>query len=238
MLVPTFLQVSGTAEYCLTDLSVTGYPAPTPHPFLPIYEGGCPGGTFIVRQLTKGGKYDPNEYYWIDDGINKGWFADALGAEIPGGAANVKLPADSGLWIYGSDLKLVGSGAVNFEEVRFTTVSGGSSAVGNGNPVDLKLSDLSVTGYPDPTPHPFLPIYEGGCPGGTFIVRQLTKGGKYEASEYYWIDDGINKGWYADALGTPIEGGAAGVTVEAGKGLWVYGSALTIIIPGTNVETK
>ena len=249
---PTFLQVSSPTNFTLADLKVTDYP-----PVIEVdeeeYEGGVGGGQIIVRTLTVGGTYGANQYYWIDDGeTGPGWFKNAVGSAIPGGAASVKFNANQALWIYrssGTDpdygYKVVGSGAVNTEEVRYTTDKGGHTAIGNGTPVDLTLADLSITDYP-----PVIEVaeeeYEGGVGGGQIIVRTLTAGGIYGSDQYYWIDDGeTGPGWFKNAVGSPITGGAKSVNIDAGKGLWVYRSSGTdskykyqLVIPGVDLKAK
>ena len=58
----------------------------------------------------------------------------------------------------------------------------------------------------------------------------LTAG---SARKYYWVDNGIvTPGWYATANGkTAIDGGASSVTIDPGKGVWVFGKGMTLNFP-------
>ena len=72
---------------------------------------------------------------------------------------------------------------------------------------------------------------EGGCAGGEFVLNFLTSSGTY-AARYYWIDDGeTGPGWYANAGGSPISGGATSVEFNAGQGVWVLGRGMYLNIP-------
>ena len=73
--------------------------------------------------------------------------------------------------------------------------------------------------------------FEGGCQGTDFIVQFLNNNGSV-ADSYYWIDNGeVSAGWYAKGDATEIVGGAASVTIPAGKGAWVIGTGKTLNIP-------
>ena len=105
--------------------------------------------------------------------------------------------------------------------------------------MELKLSDLIVEGYgASATYNPTKKKWEGGCTGGKFILEKLTPNGTHEVS-YYWIDFGkakdaegkIGPGWFADDVGTPIDGGADSVKIPAGQGYWTYGSGYKLVIP-------
>ena len=59
---------------------------------------------------------------------------------------------------------------------------------------------------------------------------------------YYWIHfgkkgnpDPIGPGWFADDVGTPIEGGADKVKVPAGQAYWTSGSGCKLIIPAPDL---
>lgn len=100
-----------------------------------------------------------------------------------------------------------------------------------GSATGCTLADLTVTGYDAPTWNDEDEEYEGGCAGGDFVLNFLNANGSY-AARYYWIDDGDNApGWYASAMGAAISGGAASVSLPAGKGVWVLGNGLTLNIP-------
>ena len=229
MVTPTFLNVGQDAKCFLSDLKVTGYTAPTKNS-KGKWQGGCGGGKFMATKLTTSGTAAAN-YYWIDNGtVGPGWFADALGTAIDGGAESVELPVGQALWTQGSAYKIVPAGAVNTQDVAFLTVAVGKVAVGNSSPVELTLGDLTVTGYTAPTKNS-KGKWQGGCGGGKFMVTKLTTSGTADAN-YYWIDNGtVGPGWFADALGAAIEGGATTVKIPAGLGLWTQGSGYTLNIP-------
>ena len=106
MLAPTFLSVNSETGCTLADLTVTGYDAPTWNEDDEEFEGGCSGGDFILNFLTSSGTYE-SRYYWIDDGdATPGWYANAVGGAIPGGAASVALPAGKGIWVLGRGMYL------------------------------------------------------------------------------------------------------------------------------------
>ena len=229
MVVPTFLNVGESNKVSLADLKVTGYTAPSKNS-KGKWINGCQGGAFVASKLTTAGTRE-TAYYWIENGtIGPGWFADETGTAIDGGAASVKFDTGIGFWTDGSGYSLVPAGAVNTFDVAFKTDSLGKVAVGNSMPVDLKLSDLTVTGYLPPSKNS-KGKWINGCQGGAFVASKLTTAGTREAA-YYWIENGtIGPGWFADETGTAIDGGANNVTIPAGQGLWTDGSGYTLIIP-------
>ena len=227
MMAPTFIAVGSEAGCTLANLKVVGYePAELVDE---EWEGGCTGGDFVINFLQNTGVAEAS-YYWIDDGeTGPGWFASAGGAAIPGGAGSVSVPAGFSVWTKGTGLALQTSGAVNKNDVEFTTNAKRYTALGNGTPVQLTLNDLTVTGYD--AAELVDEEWEGGCTGGDFVVNFLQNTGVAEAS-YYWIDDGeTGPGWFASAGGAAIPGGASSVQVPAGKGMWVKGSGLKLNIP-------
>ena len=233
MMAPTFLSVNSATGCTLADLTVTGYDKPElVDPDEGEYEGGCIGGQFILSFLTSSGSYE-NRYYWIDDGeIGPGWFKNAVGGAIPGGASSVAIEAGKAAWVLGKGLTLQTAGQVCESDVAKVMNSSGNTASGNCMPIDLTLAKLTVSGYDAPElVDPDEGEYEGGCIGGQFILSYLTGTGSYEA-RYYWIDDGeTGPGWFKNAVGGAITGGASSVSVPAGKGFWVLGKGLTLNFP-------
>ena len=237
MIAPTFLQVSSTTGCTLADLSVSGYEKQEWNDDDEDYAGGVTGGSFVLMFLSATGTAEAR-YYWIEQeaekGIVAGWYADANGGAIEGGASSVAIPAGQALWIKGQGLDLTSAGAVNELDVAWVTRDGGQSAVGNNTPVDLTLNQLFVSGYEPQAWSDDDEDYAGGVTGGNFILNFLGAEGRTEKA-YYWIEQGAEKGisagWYADENGTPIEGGASSVSVPAGQGLWVKGQGLTLNIP-------
>ena len=231
MMTPNFLNINSATGCKLSDLSVTGYDAPEYIEEDDYYEGGCAGGEFILQFLNNNGSVAAR-YYWIDDGDNTaGWYASGVAEAIEGGAASVTIPAGTAAWTIGTGKKLVSAGAVNTSDVAFTMNATRNTAVGNCMPVDIKLSQFTVTGYDAPEYIEEDDYYEGGCAGGEFILQFLNNNGSV-AARYYWIDDGDNvAGWYASGVAEAIKDGASSVNVPAGKGAWVIGSGKTLNIP-------
>ena len=100
------------------------------------------------------------------------------------------------------------------------------------------MSDLTVTGYKAPwwDTSGKRPVNKDGCVGAKFSIQFLTTQGLAEKA-YYWLDymtgaeTKVGPGWFANTDGTPIEEGADKVEIKAGKGLWVSGSGLSLIVP-------
>ena len=235
MSAPTFLQVSSETGCTLADLSVTGYEPSHYDEDEEDYVGGISGGQFILKFLSSSGSAEA-QYYWIDDAgksITGGWYADANGTAIAGGASSVAIEKGKALWIDGHGYPLTTAGAVGTLDIAYVTRSLGLCAVGNCTPVNMTLGSLFVNGYEPSHYDEDEEDYVGGVSGGQFIVKMLGPSGRSE-SEYYWIDDagkGLTGGWYADANGTAIVGGATTVSIPAGKGLWVDGHGYTLNIP-------
>ena len=245
MLAPTFLKVSESNTVTLAELKVSGYTPPewkqSGKAWMNV--GGCTGQRFVMQTLTSSGSKD-KMYVWLDyttsatTKVGPGWFADANATPIEGGESSVKLDAGKALWITGSELKLQPAGAVNPFDVEFKTASSGNVAIGNCMPTDIKLSDLTVTGYTPPewkqSGKAWMNV--GGCTGQRFVIQTLTTSGSKDQM-YVWLDyttsatTKVGPGWFADANAKPIEGGADNVTITAGKGLWTTGSGLNLIIP-------
>ncbi len=217
------------AKFTLADLSVTGYDAPVWDEDEQDYVGGCPG-TFQVQTLDGSG-FTVNKYYWVDNGtVKAGWYASQDGATaIDGGASSVVLNPGESLWTFGKGMTLVTSGSVSTNDIAFVTKSGTQAVgVGNGTPVALTLGQLWVTGYDAPVWDEDEQDYVGGCPG-TFQVQTLDGSG-FTVNKYYWVDNGtVTAGWYASQDGaTAIDGT---VSVDPGKGFWVFGKGMTLNMP-------
>ena len=243
MISPTFLKVSESNKVSLAELKVTGYTPPEWKQVGKVWKnvGGCTG-QFEMQTLTTSGLKD-QAYVWLDymtsatTKVGPGWFADANATPIEGGEASVKLDAGKALWISGSGYSLQPTGAVNPFDVEFKTDETGNVAVGNCMPVGTKLSDLTVTGYTPPEWKQVGKVWKnvGGCTGQFEMQTLTTRGLKDKA--YVWLDymtsatTKVGPGWFADANATPIEGGADKVIFDAGKGLWVSGSGLSLIVP-------
>ena len=234
---PTFLQVSSTTGCTLADLSVGGYTKSYYDEGEEDYVGGVKGGDFILRFLDASGRSE-SAYYFIEQeagrGIAAGWYADANGTAIEGGASSVQIEKGRALWITGNGLPLVSAGEVSEFDTAFRTKTVGLCAIGNNTPVNLTLNKLFVTGYTESHYDEGEEDYIGGVKGGDFVLRFLDGSGRSETT-YYWIEQqagkGIAAGWYADANGTAIDGGASSISVPAGKGMWITGNGLYLNIP-------
>ena len=229
MVVPTFLNVGESNQWSLADLKVSGYTAPSKNA-KGKWVNGCQANEFIVSKLTTAGTAEVS-YHWLDNGTTgPGWFASSSGDAIVGGAESVKFDTGTAFWTFGSAYNLVPAGVVNPFDVEFTTVTSGKVAVGNSMPVDIKLSDLTVTGYLPPSKNA-KGKWVNGCQANEFIASKLTTAGTAEVS-YHWLDNGtIGPGWFASSSGDAIEGGANNVTIPAGQGLWTFGSGYKLVIP-------
>ena len=236
MVVPTFLNVGESNKWSLADLKVTGYLPPSKNA-KGKWVNGCQANEFIASRLTNAGTRDA-AYHWLDTGtVGPGWFADETGKPIEGGAASIKFDAGSGFWTAGSAYKLVPAGAVNPFDVAYKTDVSGKSAVGNSMPIDLKLSDLTVTGYLPPSKNA-KGKWVNGCQANEFIASKLTNAGTRDVA-YHWLDTGtVGPGWFADETGAAIEGGADKVVIPAGQGLWIAGSGYTLVVPAPELDAK
>ena len=238
MRTAAFANISKTGgKFTLADLTVTGYDAPVWDDDEDDYVGGCPG-TFQVQPLDGSG-FTVNKYYWVDNGtVTPGWYASQNGkTAIDGGAASIDLNPGEALWTFGKGMTLVTAGAVSEEDIAFVTKSGTQAVgVGNGTPVARTLNQLWVTGYSAPVWDDDEDDYVGGCPG-TFQIQTLDGSG-FTVNKYYWVDNGtVTPGWYASQNGkTAIDGGAASVAIDPGKGVWVFGKGMTLNLPAPTLN--
>ena len=106
MASPTFLEVSSTTGCTLADLTVSGYTAEYYDENEEDYVGGVAPNAFVLMFLSSTGVASAR-YYWIDDGeTGPGWFKNAVGGAITGGASSVSVPAGKGFWVLGKGLTL------------------------------------------------------------------------------------------------------------------------------------
>ena len=237
MSAPTFLQVSSETGCTLADLTVSGYVAEYYDEGEEDYIGGVAPNAFVLMFLSSTGTASAR-YYWIDaplsKGISAGWYADATGKAITGSLSDITIEAGQALWIYGSGYKLVTAGQVGTSDIEFLTRNGGQTAAGNATPVDLDLGKIFVTGYDAEYYDEGEEDYLGGVAPNAFVLMFLSSTG-VASDRYYWIEaplsKGIAAGWYSDATGKQIEGGASKVSIPAGQGLWIYRSGKKIYIP-------
>ena len=198
----------------LSDLTIGGY-----EPYDPVEDEGGTSGSFRIQFLTSSGTMEA-QYFWYDDDEKTGWF------DKDGNAADdVVLAAAKGLWVRGAGLSMTSAGAVNEDDIVVPTASSGFKAIGNTFPVDVKLSQLAITGY-----DPYDPVEDEGGTSGSFRVQFLTSSGTMQA-QYFWYDDDEKTGWFDK------DGNAAGnVTIAAGTGVWVRGGGLSVRIPAPELN--
>jgi len=201
--------VDGSAT--LADLSITGY-----DPYDEEEDEGGTSGDFMIQFLNASGKTTAR-YSWFDDDVKTGWVSG--GSVID--ASTVKLPAAGAVWTMGAGLSMTSSGAVSDADIVKNFAASGFEAVGNTTPVDLKLSDLAVSGY-----DPYDEEEDEGGTSGDFMIQFLNASGKTTA-RYSWFDDDVKTGWVSG--GSVID--ATKVTIPAGTGVWVMGAGLTLTIP-------
>ena len=195
----------------LADIKITGY-----DPYNEEEDEGGTTGDFYIQFLNASGKTTAR-YEWVDDDARTGWVS---GGSIVD-ASTVKLPAAGAVWAKGAGLSMTSSGAVSDADIVKTFASSGFEAVGNTTPVDLKLSDLAVTGY-----DPYDEEEDEGGTTGDFYIQFLNASGKTSA-RYEWVDDDVRTGWVSG--GSIVD--ATKVTIPAGTGVWVKGAGLTLTIP-------
>ena len=231
MMTPNFLNVNSATGCKLSDLTVTGYDAPVWNEEDECYDNGCQGADFVLQFLNNNGSVAA-KYYWLDNGeMPAGWYATMSGGAIDGGAESVAIPAGTAAWVIGTGKKLQVAGQVNVFDVAKEMNATRNTAVGNCMPVDLKLSQLTVTGYDAPTWNEEDECFDNGCQGADFVLQFLNNNGSV-ATQYYWLDNGeIPTGWYATMSGGAIDGGATSVNIPAGKGAWVIGTGKILNIP-------
>ena len=193
----------------LADLTIGGY-----EPYDPVEDEGGTTADFSVQFLTASGTTEA-QYWWYDDDEKTGWY------DASGNLCNdVALSAAKGFWTSGHGLTMTSAGQVNENDIVITTASAGFRAIANTTPVNLKLSQLAITGY-----EPYDPVEDEGGTTADFSVQFLTASGT-TASQYWWYDDDEKTGWY-DASGTLSND----VVIPAGTGVWVSGHGLSIRIP-------
>ena len=215
MLAAQFTSVSATdGSATLADLTVGGY-----EPYDEATDEGGTSGDLSIQFLNSSGATEAR-YYWFDDDVKTGWF-DTAGTASDA----VKLESARGVWTSGSGLTFTSAGAVNESDILVVTRSSGNQAVGNATPVDLKLSQIAVSGY-----EPYDEATDEGGTSGDLSIQFLSSSGTTLA-RYYWFDDDVKTGWF-DTAGND----ASNVSFQAGTGVWVSGGGLTIRIPAPELN--
>ena len=205
---PSFVTMSASGVYDLTDVKVVGYDAGD--------EGAL--GAVQVQTLTGGGSTD-KIYMWydfIDDdaGVTYyGWYDGDSFEALERGV--VTLAVGEGLWSVttASGLSLQAAGEVATSADVPTALPADGLTVANPTPVTVDLNDCYVNGY------------EAGDEGalGAVQVQTLTGGGSTDKI-YMWydfIDDdaGVTYyGWYDGDSFEKLEDNV--VTAAPGEGLW------------------
>lgn len=236
MMTPTFLSVSSTTGCKLSDLTVTGYDAPTWNEEDECFDDGCGAGDFVLQFLNANGSVAAR-YYWIDDGETApGWYATLAAGAIDGGASSVDITQGTAAWVIGTGKTLTTAGQVGVKDIAFRMNASRNTAAGNATPVDLTLAKLTVSGYEDPVWNDEDECFDNGCGAGDFVLQFLNANGSV-AARYYWIDDGETApGWYATLAAGAIDGGATSVNIPAGKGAWIIGTGKILNVPAPKLD--
>ncbi|MBQ8124581.1 MAG: hypothetical protein IJ173_01720 [Kiritimatiellae bacterium] len=224
-MAPTFLSVSSATGCTLSDLTVTGYDAPTWVEEDEEFVDGCSLNDFVVNFLSNTGTPTAT-YYWVDDGETGPAWCNKTGTEID--ATAVAIPAGTAMWTKGSGFVLQSAGKVNTSDVAFAMNASRQTAAGNCMPVNLTLAQLTVSGYDAPTWVEEDEEFVDGCSLNDFVVNFLSNTGTPTAT-YYWVDDGETGPAWCNKTGTAID--ATAINVPAGQGLWIKGSGMTLNIP-------
>ena len=201
--------VDGSAT--LADVKIGGY-----DPYDEVEDEGGTSGDFYIQFLNASGS-TVAKYEWFDDDVKTGWVSGGSLVD----AATIKLNAAAAVWTKGAGLTMTSSGAVTDADTVKTFAASGFEAVGNTTPVDLKLSDLAVTGY-----DPYDEVEDEGGTSGDFYIQFLDANGRTSA-KYEWFDDDVKTGWVSG--GAVVD--ATQVSIPAGTGIWVKGAGLTLTIP-------
>lgn len=210
MLSAQFATVGATdGSATLSDLTIAGY-----EKYDADSDEGGTSGELAIQFLTNSGTSEAR-YEWYDNDEKIGWF-DRSGNS----ADDVALPAGKGVWASGRGLKVTSAGVVNENDIVVVTTSSGNQAIANTTPVDLKLSQLAVSGY-----SPYNEDTDEGGTSGEFAIQFLTSTGTTQA-RYEWYDNDEKTGWF-DRSGND----AGDVVLAAGAGVWVSGRGMTIRIP-------
>ena len=205
MRCPTFKMVGG-AGYDLTKISVTG--------------GGGSGD--ICAQIISSAGLWVGEYYWLTVdgmGVDNGWYKDMFGGEA---VAVDEVVLDQGQAFYihsdNEDLQLMVSGEVPAGDVGLTFAAG-DGMLGNATPVDVDLTDVTVT---------------GGGGSGDISAQSISSAGLW-VGEYYWLTVdgmGVDNGWYKDMFGGEAVA-ADEVILAPGEALYLHSDSedLTVTLP-------
>ena len=121
-------------------------------------------------------------------GVEDGWYKDMVGIE-PVTEGEVVLANGQGFALHsdGEDIQLRVSGEVPAGDVGLTFVAG-DGMLGNATPVDVDLTDVTVT---------------GGGGYGDVSAQAISAAGVW-VGEYYWLTlagMGVDDGWYKDMIG-------------------------------------
>ena len=230
--VPTFVSITEGDGIRLSDLKVTGYDD---------IEGGCCWGNVSIAMIGKSGACKKQgsmrvEYFWFDEeeAYEPGWYDIGENPlkddeSVLGNADEIIFDVGQGFVVY-CDSDYIGctidsAGQVFMAQLSYPLSTDGQNYVGNPNPIPVKLSDLTVSGYDD---------IEGGCCWGNVSIAMIGKSGACKKNgsmrvEYFWFDeeDAYEAGWY-DIGENPLKddesilGNANEIVFNPGQGLVVY----------------
>ena len=235
MAAPCFTSVDGS-DITLDQISVTGYTKQENG------GDGCDNGLAIAILGANGAVKKTGSmftrYCWIDltdDDLPAGWYddnSDPLDGTSPlGESSEITFAPGTGFRVTEHSsfegLSLTIAGAVKLSSTSVSSfVPGAATACGNPTPVEVKLSDITVTGYESQT--------DGGdgCDNGMAIAILDANGAVKKTgsmfTRYCWIDltdDDLPAGWYDDNSdpldGTSPLGVASEITFAPGAGFRV-----------------
>ena len=210
MITSQFLGI-GNEGFYLKDFKPTGYQDNT-YFRTEIY--GTEGFIFLKLNLTGGREA---AYEWLDSFDGENW----EGGYWDGADDDEFIDAGDALWAGAPDLwdeapvgakyETESSGEVANKKLAVKLRAGGSIGIGNPTPVDVKLSDVKITGYENNT-YFTTEIY--GTEG--FIAIEFT-GTRGRKAAYEWLDSFDGENWE----GGTWDGADEDTTLLAGQGLWV-----------------
>ena len=173
MRTATFKAISG--NYKISDIKVNG---------------AAGGGADTAQKINADGSWGALYYYLTMDGtgyVEDGWYKDDYGgdavtdADVLGFGEAFQITASSNFTVTYAGQVVAGNPTVS--------VPMGSSMAGNPTPVEVKMSEITVT---------------GASGGGADTAQKINANGSWGALYYYLTMDGtgyVEDGWYKDDYG-------------------------------------
>ena len=205
MRTATFQTVSGEG-YDLTKIVVNGS------------EGM---GDVVAQTISSAGLWN-GEYYYLTDagaGVPDGWYKDGVG-EAAVEEGEVVLAPGAAFSLYSDYNPLALNVAGEVKQGAYTVeFAQGNGMVGNGTPVEVDLTAITV---------------EGSEGMGDVIAQTISAEGLWDGEYYYLTEDGagVPTGWYKDGVGeVAVEEGEVILAPGAAFSLYSDYNALTITLP-------